>query len=153
MAMHPTFRMVVVADAIDCSHWCVSMGAIIGQGTPVTFTHPGLDLNADNITEADPTFIMVVVVDAIDCSHWHVSMGAIIGQGTPVTFTHWPLGVLNTVSYSKFQTDFNDKYLTYFLWNCYQVNATTPHWLLVNIGSVNGLVLSGNKPLPEPMLT
>ena len=27
------------------------------------------------------------------------------------------------------------------------------HWLLVNIGSGNGLVLSGNKPLPEPMLT
>ena len=30
------------------------------------------------------------------------------------------------------------------------------HWtelMLVNIGSGNGLVLSGNKPLPEPMLT
>ena len=26
------------------------------------------------------------------------------------------------------------------------------HWL-VNIGSANGLVLSGNKPLPEPVLT
>ena len=24
---------------------------------------------------------------------------------------------------------------------------------LVNIGSGNGMVLSGNKPLPEPMLT
>ena len=46
--------------------------------------------------------------------------------------------------------------LKYFLWNCYQVNATTgttSHWSLVNIGSGNGLVLSGNKPLPEPMLT
>ena len=41
----------------------------------------------------------------------------------------------------------------YFLWNCYQVNAPTPHSLLVNIGSGNGLVPSGNKPLPEPMLT
>ena len=40
-----------------------------------------------------------------------------------------------------------------FLWNCYQVNATKPHWSLVNIGSGNGLVPSGNKPLPEPMLT
>ena len=75
------------------------MGAIIGQGTPVTLTHPGPDLNADNITEADPTLRMVVVVDAIDCSHWRVSMGAIIGQGAPVTFTHWPLGFLITVSY------------------------------------------------------
>ena len=26
-------------------------------------------------------------------------------------------------------------------------------WWLVNIGSGNGLVPSGNKPLPEPMLT
>ena len=51
------------------------------------------------------------------------------------------------------QTHINDKYLKYFLWNCYQVNATTPHWSLVNIGSGNGLVPSGNKPLPEPMLT
>ena len=41
----------------------------------------------------------------------------------------------------------------YFLWNCYQVNAKTPHWSPVNIGSGNGLVPSGNKPLPEPMLT
>ena len=27
------------------------------------------------------------------------------------------------------------------------------HWWSVNIGSGNGLVPSGNKPLPEPMLT
>ena len=54
---------------------------------------------------------------------------------------------------SKFQTHFNDKYLQYFLWNCYQVNATTPHWSVVNIGSGNGLVPSANKPLPEPVLT
>ena len=43
--------------------------------------------------------------------------------------------------------------LKYFLWSCYQVNATTPHWSSVNIGSGNGLVPSGNKPLLEPMLT
>ena len=41
------------------------------------------------------------------------------------------------------QTHFNDKYLKCFLWNCYQVNATIPHWSLVNIGSSNGLVPSG----------
>ena len=28
-----------------------------------------------------------------------------------------------------------------------------PAWWLVNIGSGNDLVSSGNKPLPEPMLT
>ena len=31
--------------------------------------------------------------------------------------------------------------------------AITPHWWLVNIGSGNGLVPSGTKPLLEPMLT
>ena len=31
------------------------------------------------------------------------------------------------------------------MWNCYQVNASAPHWSLVNIGSGNGLVPSGNK--------
>ena len=34
-----------------------------------------------------------------------------------------------------------------------RVNETRPHRWLVNIGSGNGLVLSGNKPLPEPVLT
>ena len=33
------------------------------------------------------------------------------------------------------------------------MNATGPYWSQVNIGSGNGLVLSGNKPLPEPVLT
>ena len=37
--------------------------------------------------------------------------------------------------------------------NCYQVNATTHHWSLLNIGSGNGLVPSVSKPFPEPMLT
>ena len=45
---------------------------------------------------------------------------------------------------SKFQTHFNNKYLKYFLWTCYQVNATISHWSLVNIGSGNGLVTSAN---------
>ena len=32
-------------------------------------------------------------------------------------------------------------------------NVTGFHWGSVNIGSGNGLVPSGNKPLPEPILT
>ena len=32
-------------------------------------------------------------------------------------------------------------------------NVTWAHWWLVNIDSGNGLWPSGNKPLPEPMLT
>ena len=34
-----------------------------------------------------------------------------------------------------------------------QMNATGPHWWLINTGSGSGLFMSGNKPLPEPMLT
>ena len=37
--------------------------------------------------------------------------------------------------------------------NSSKMNATRPHWWSVNLGSGNGLVPSGNKPLPEPMLT
>ena len=33
------------------------------------------------------------------------------------------------------------------------LNITGLHWWSVNIGSGNDLVPSGNKPLPEPMLT
>ena len=32
-------------------------------------------------------------------------------------------------------------------------DGTGPYWRKVNIGSGDGLVPSGNKPLPEPMLT
>ena len=32
-------------------------------------------------------------------------------------------------------------------------HKTSPYWCLANIGSDNGLVPPGNKPLPEPMLT
>ena len=38
------------------------------------------------------------------------------------------------------------------MWNCLKVNATRIHWWLVNIGSDNDLLLSGNKPLHKPML-
>ena len=37
----------------------------------------------------------------------------------------------------------------HFLWNCTQMNATRPRWILVNIISGNSLVPSGNKPLPD----
>ena len=39
------------------------------------------------------------------------------------------------------------------LWNYSQVNATEHIRWQVNIGSSNGFVLSGTRPLPEPMLT
>ena len=43
--------------------------------------------------------------------------------------------------------------LELFLWNCPHMNATRPHWWLVSISLDNGLVPSGTKPLPEPVLT
>ena len=41
----------------------------------------------------------------------------------------------------------------HILLNFSQLNATEPAWWLVKIGSGNGLVPSGTKPLPGPMLT
>ena len=46
-----------------------------------------------------------------------------------------------------------DRYLEHFRWNWAQFNATIPHRWLVNIGWGNGLVPTGNKPSPEPVLT
>ena len=53
-----------------------------------------------------------------------------------------------------FRICIKDRYLGYFLWNCPQLNYATRHqWWLVGLVSGNGLVLSSNKPSPEPMLT
>ena len=38
-------------------------------------------------------------------------------------------------------------------WGLSRMDVSWPRWLLVNIGSGNGFVASGNKTLPEPMLT
>ena len=43
--------------------------------------------------------------------------------------------------------------LMYLLWNCHQMNVTGSYCWSVNIGSGDGLVPSGKKPKPEPMLT
>ena len=41
-------------------------------------------------------------------------------------------------------------YLEHFLWNCPGLDAKWPHWWMVNIGSGNGLVPSGNNSdLPQ----
>ena len=54
---------------------------------------------------------------------------------------------------SSFQTHIQNKHLEYFLWNCPRVNATRPHLCLVRTDSGNGLVPSGTKSFPEPMLS
>ena len=38
----------------------------------------------------------------------------------------------------KLPTNNKDRYLDYSLWNCPRVNATRPHWWLVNIACVTG---------------
>ena len=53
----------------------------------------------------------------------------------------------------NFQIDFSDGWLRHLLWNCPNMTVTGCHWWSVNIGTGSGLVPSGNKPLPEPMLT
>ena len=52
-----------------------------------------------------------------------------------------------------FQASFIDWWLRCLWWNCPQMNVTWHYWWWVNIGSGNGLVTSGTKPLPGPVLT
>ena len=51
------------------------------------------------------------------------------------------------------QTSVHDLYFEHFLLTWPHLNATRPQWWLVNIGSGNGLLSSGNKPLPDPKVT
>ena len=53
---------------------------------------------------------------------------------------------------SNFPANFGHWWLRYLFWNCRPMNVTVHYWWWVNIGSGNGLVLSRNKPLPEPRL-
>ena len=68
------------------------------------------------------------------------------------SLTYWPLGDLKEIL-NNFHANFSDQWLRYLMWNCPLMNFTGLHWWSVNIGSGNGLVPSGNKPLPGPMLT
>ena len=62
------------------------------------------------------------------------------------------LGCANVyVRASSLAPVFSDWWLRHLLWNCPSMNVTGLHRWSVNIGSGNGLVQSGNKPLPEPM--
>ena len=47
----------------------------------------------------------------------------------------------------------DDIYIEQFISNYPQMNATRSDWRSVNFGSGEGLVPSGNKPLPEQMFT
>ena len=70
---------------------------------------------------------------------------------------------INSLAPGKFEWNFRyvifkqifviDGWLKDLSWNCPNMNVTRLQWWSVNIGSGNGLVPSGNKPLHEPMLT
>ena len=72
-------------------------------------------------------------------------------------------GEFNSLAPGKFKWKFRygifkriwviDGWLRHLLWKYHDMNVTGLHWWSVNIGSGNGLVPSGNKPLPEPLLT
>ena len=63
--------------------------------------------------------------------------------------THWPREDLTAVKLVNFKLS-----STINIWRIFcEIASAIPHWSLVNIGSGNGLVASGNKPLPEPVLT
>ena len=75
---------------------------------------------------------------------------------------HFADGIFNSLAPGKFEWNF--RYLIFQIisvidsWGisyelALMMNGTRPYWWKVNIGSGNGLVPSGNKPLLEPMLT
>ena len=66
--------------------------------------------------------------------------------------THWLLKDVEVIL-RIFQTWYMNWYREHFLSKQSLVSATGPYWWAVSIGSGNGLVPSGNKPLPDPMLT
>ena len=66
----------------------------------------------------------------------------------------WPWKMWLWFQMCKFQMQLEDGNLEYSSKHYPGMNARGPRWWLVNIGSGNGLVPSGNKPsLPEPKLT
>ena len=70
-----------------------------------------------------------------------------------VILTHWPLGYWNEILNKWVLSWFSNWWLMNLLWNWPQLIFTESHWWEVNIGSGNGLVPPGTKPLPEPILT
>ena len=85
-----------------------------------------------------------------------------IGTILKCVFFVWAYKLWLTLAPGKFEWNFRYVVFKWILviadWgisceNCTNMNVTGLHWWSFNIGSGNGLVPSGNKPLPEPMLT
>ena len=70
----------------------------------------------------------------------------------PVRYGSNSRAVTATATATDFRT-YTEYLLGHSVWNCSPLNATEPHWWYVMTGSGNGLMPSGSKPLPEPLLT
>ena len=68
-------------------------------------------------------------------------------------WTHWLLEDVTVILIMRYASlTFVVSVLEHFIWNHSSMNATAPRYLQVHSDPGNGLVLSGNKPLPEPIL-
>ena len=76
------------------------------------------------------------------CSKRQIHIDSYLGDCWVTSLTHWPREI-----WKQFY-----KYIIAILSNSYEI-ATEPHWWWVSIGSGNGLVVTGNKPLPQLMMT
>ena len=96
----------------------------------------------------------VTVQEGSHSQHWW-TLAACCDGGLlwNILLTDWPLGDLIKFSIRNCQANFNDWWLRYLWQNWPEMNITGPYWWKVNIGLGNALVTSGNKPLPQPMLT
>ena len=70
---------------------------------------------------------------------------------TAIVQTHRRLRDAAVVFNKLIWNQIEDWYIEYFPWNCSRLNAKTHRWWLINIGSGNGVVTSGNTPSSEPM--
>ena len=67
--------------------------------------------------------------------------------------THWLLGDMAAILNTLFSNSHKGYISWTFPWHSPEVNAKRSHWWSVNTGLGNCLVLSGNEPLHELMLT
>ena len=74
----------------------------------------------------------------------------VIVNDTPLTLWSWKMQLKYWLGH--FQTHTNYRCLGHIMWSRLQIDAAKPHRWFVNISSSDGLMPSGNKPLPEPIL-
>ena len=70
----------------------------------------------------------------------------------PNTLTHWSLAGIYGSNIKSTISNLLYRMIAWALVKSLSVNAIEAHQWEVNIGLGNGLVPSGSKPLPEPML-